>query len=57
MDMLLYPGEHVILYYGKLTDGVLLVTEVAVRDGKASVHPKRINELIVQPGYQMRKVW
>lgn len=57
MDMLLYPGEHVILYYGKITDGVLLVTEVAVRDGRTSVHPKRINELIVQPGYQMRKVW
>ncbi len=57
MDMFVYPGEHVIFFCEWLDDTAVLVAEVAVREGKASVHPKSLNELVVNSKYQMRSPW
>ena len=57
MDMLLYPGNHVMLFYDELTDGAFLAAEATVRDGKVILHPKRWNELLMLKAYQMRSLY
>lgn len=57
MDMLVYPGEHVIFFCGWLDETTMLVAESAVREGKVSVHPKSVNALAVNGSYQMRSPW
>lgn len=57
MDILVYPGEHVIFFYEWLDDATFLVSEANVRNGKVITHPKTINNLIVTAKYQMRSPW
>ena len=57
MDMLVSPGDHIVLFQEWLDDGTMLVSEVAVRDGKTVTHPKTLNELLVFGTYQMRSPW
>lgn len=57
MDLLVYPGEHVIFFYEWMNDTTLLVSESAAREGKVIVHPKTLNELVVGGTYQMRSPW
>ncbi len=57
MDILVYPGEHVIFFCEWLDASTMLVGETAVREGKASIHPKSLNELVVSGMYQMRSPW
>ena len=57
MDILVYPGEHVIFFYERLDDATLLVSESNVRNGKVVTHPKTLNNLIVTAKYQMRSPW
>ena len=57
MDMLVSPGDHIVLFREWLDDGAMLVSEVAVRDGKTVTHPKTLNELLVFGTYQMRSPW
>ena len=54
MDILVWPGEHVIFFFEWLDDATMLVSESNVRNGKVVTHPKTINELIVGEQYQMR---
>ncbi len=57
MDILVHPGEHVIFFCGWVNETTMLVCESAVREGKVSVHPKSLNELVVNSRYQMRSPW
>ncbi len=57
MDIFVYPGEHVIFFSEWIDDGVALVCEAAVREGKVVVHPKSINEFVISRSYQMRSPW
>lgn len=57
MDMLLYPGNHVILYYDELEEGYFLAAEATIRDGKVILHPRSWNELLVLKNYQMRSMY
>lgn len=57
MDILVYPGEHVIFFYEWINETTLLVSESAAREGKVIVHPKTLNELVVGGTYQMRSPW
>lgn len=54
MDMLVAPGSHVLMFYDVLDEGNFLAAEATTRDGKAVLHPKSWNELLVQGKYQMR---
>lgn len=57
MDILVYPGDHVIFFCEWLNDSTMLVAEAAVREGKVVVHPKQLNQLVVNGNYQMRCPW
>ncbi len=57
MDILVYPGEHVIFFCEWINDTVMLVSESATREGKVVIHPKSLNELVVGATYQMRSPW
>lgn len=57
MDILVYPGDHVIFFCEWLNDATFLVSEANVRNGKVVTHPKTINNLIVAAKYQMRSPW
>ncbi len=57
MDVLVYPGEHVIFFCEWLDDATMLVSESAVREGKVTIHPKSLNEFVVSSMYQMRSPW
>jgi len=57
MDILVYPGEHVIFFYEWIDGATFLVSEANVRNGKVVTHPKSINNLIVTAKYQMRSPW
>lgn len=57
MDILVYPGEHVIFFCEWLDASTLLVGESTVREGKVVIHPKSVNELVVNGNYQMRSPW
>lgn len=54
MDILVWPGEHVIFFLEWLDNATMLVSESNVRNGKVITHPKTINELVVGVEYQMR---
>lgn len=57
MDILVYPGSHIIFFCEWIDDATMLVTEANVRNGKVVTHPKTVNELIVSKRYQMRSPW
>ena len=57
MDLIVYPGEHVILFCEWMDDATALVCEAAIREGKVTVHPKPINEFVISRMYQMRSPW
>lgn len=57
MDLLVYPGEHVIFFCEWMDDTTMLVAESAAREGKVVIHPKSLNELVVNGKYQMRSPW
>ena len=57
MDLLVWPGEHVIFFLEWLDNTTMLVSESNVRNGKVITHPKTLNELIVGVEYQMRSPW
>ncbi len=57
MDYFVYPGEHVLFFCDWIDDTTMLVAESAVREGRAEIHPKSINELVVNGKYQMRSPW
>ena len=57
MDLLVWPGEHIIFFCQWIDDATMLVTESNVRNGKVITHPKTVNELIVSKRYQMRSPW
>ena len=57
MDMLVYPGEHVIFFMEWINDSTMLIGESARREGKVIIHPKSLNELVVNGMYQMRSPW
>ncbi|MBP3594459.1 MAG: hypothetical protein J6J44_08025 [Lachnospiraceae bacterium] len=57
MDILVWPGEHIIFFYEWIDDATMLVSESNVRNGKVIIHPKTLNELIVDKRYQMRSPW
>jgi len=57
MDILVYPGEHVIFFCEWIDDATLLVSEANVRNGKVVTHPKTMNNLVVLAKYQMRSPW
>ena len=57
MDIFVYPGDHVIFFCEWIDDATALVCEAAVREGKVVVHPKSINEFVVNRKYQMRSPW
>lgn len=57
MDILVYPGEHVIFFCEWLDETTMLIAESAVREGKVIIHPKSLNELVVNGMYQMRSPW
>ena len=57
MDILVYPGEHVIFFCEWINDTTMLVSESAAREGKVITHPKNLNELVVNGNYQMRSPW
>ena len=57
MDLLVYPGNHIIFFCDWLDETTMLVAESAVREGKVMVHPKSVNELVVSGKYQMRSPW
>jgi len=57
MDLLVQPGEHIIFFCGWLNDTTMLVAEAAKREGKVIIHPKTVNELVVNSKYQMRAPW
>lgn len=57
MDLLVWPGEHIIFFCEWIDDATMLVTESNVRNGKVIIHPKTVNELIVSKRYQMRSPW
>ncbi len=57
MDILVCPGDHVIMFREWLEDGVMLVAEAAKRESKTVIHPKSLNEFVVNGLYQMRSPW
>lgn len=57
MDILVYPGDHVIFFCDWLNETTMLVSEAAVREGKVVIHPKSLNQLVVDGKYQMRSPW
>lgn len=57
MDLLLYPGDHAIFFVEWMNDTTMLVAESAAREGKVVIHPKSLNELVVNGRYQMRSPW
>lgn len=57
MDILVWPGDHVIFFCEWLDDATFLVSEANVRNGKAITQPKTLNNLIVTANYQMRSPW
>ncbi len=57
MDLLVWPGEHIIFFCEWIDDATMLVTESNVRNGKVITHPKTLNDLIVSKRYQMRSPW
>lgn len=57
MDILVYPGEHVIFFCEWIDAATMLVSEAAVREGKVTIHPKSVNEFVVSRMYQMRSPW
>ena len=57
MDILVWSGEHVIFFCGWLNESTMLVSEAAVREGKAVIHPKNLNEFVIDANYQMRSPW
>jgi len=57
MDLLVWPGEHIILFSEWIDDATMLVSESNVRNGKVITHPKTLNDLIVSKRYQMRSPW
>lgn len=57
MDILVYPGEHVIFFCEWINETTMLVSESAAREGKVVIHPKSLNELVVGGTYQMRSPW
>lgn len=57
MDLLIWPGEHVIFFCEWINDATMLVTESNIRNSKVVTHPKTLNELIVSRQYQMRSPW
>ena len=57
MDILVQPGEHIIFFCEWMNETTMLVAEAATREGKVSVHPKSLNELVVNGTYQMRSPW
>ena len=57
MDILVYPGEHIIFFFGWINETTMLVGEAARREGKVVIHPKSLNELVVNGMYQMRSPW
>lgn len=57
MDILVYPGEHVIFFCEWMNEATMLVSEATIREGKVVTQPKSINELVVCRKYQMRSPW
>jgi len=57
MDLLVWPGEHIIFFCEWIDDATMLVSESNVRNGKVITHPKTLNDLIVSKRYQMRSPW
>lgn len=57
MDILVYPGDHVIFFCDWIDDCTMLVSEATIKHGKVITHPKTVNELIVSKKYQMRSPW
>jgi len=57
MDILVYPGEHIIFFIEWMDETTMLVGESAKREGKVVIHPKSLNELVVNGRYQMRSPW
>lgn len=51
MDYLVSPGSHVMVFCGWMDEATLLVCESTVREGKVILHPKTINELVVNGTY------
>lgn len=57
MDILVYPGDHVVFFCEWLGGATMLIAESAIREGKVVIHPKSLNELVVNGRYQMRSPW
>lgn len=57
MDILVQPGEHIIFFCEWMGETTMLVAEAAKREGKVIIHPKSLNELVVNGTYQMRSPW
>ena len=57
MDLLVAPGDHVILFCEWIDEGTWLVAESAIRAGKVIVHPMSLNSLVVVQTYQMNTPW
>lgn len=57
MDILVYPGEHIMFFCEWLDEATMLVCESAVREGKVMLHPKPVNEFVINGAYQMRSPW
>lgn len=57
MDILVAPGDHVIFFCEWIDGATMLVAEAALREGKVIVHPKTVNEFVVEATYQMRSPW
>ena len=57
MDILVQPGEHIIFFCEWMDETNILVAEAAKREGRVIVHPKSLNELVVNGTYQMRSPW
>lgn len=57
MDILVAPGDHIVLFIDWLDDGTMLATEAAIRDGRITIHPRTINSFLIESTFQMRSPW
>ena len=57
MDMLVAPGDHVVLFVEWLDERTMLATESAIRDGRVTIHPRTLNSFLLENSFQMRTPW
>ncbi|MBE5951664.1 MAG: SH3 domain-containing protein [Lachnospiraceae bacterium] len=57
MDMLVAPGDHVVLFVEWMDERTILATESAIRDGRVTIHPRTLNSFLIENTFQMRSPW